>query len=376
MSSAAFHGPWDLRTLKRTPQCEWGERLGLLQQVYYANEPYCGAPTRVFGYYGSPKDATGRAPAMVLVHGGGGKAFPEWAQMWAERGYAALAMDLGGRGPDGARLPDGMPEQDDQAKFSDVVRGVKETWSYHAVAGVIRGASLLAARPDVDPDRIGITGISWGGYLTCIVAGLDDRLKLAVPVYGCGFLHHNSCWLPTFEKMPPGDRELWLNTFEPSLYLPGAHMPTLWVNGTNDFAYPLDSYQKSNRLPRGPRTLCVTVGMAHGHEPGWAPLEIGLFADACLHGGTPLPRIGAMQADRGQVSAQFESPTRIVTGGLHYTADRGAWPERKWFTLPAEVLARAVSAHLPPQRPIVFFVTITDERGATVSTEYSEIAVV
>jgi len=29
-----------------------------------------------------------------------------------------------------------------------------------------------------------VTGISWGGYLTCIVAGIDDRLKAAVPVYG------------------------------------------------------------------------------------------------------------------------------------------------------------------------------------------------
>ncbi len=30
-------------------------------------------------------------------------------------------------------------------------------------------------------------GDQLGGYLTCIVAGLDHRLKVAVPVYGCGF---------------------------------------------------------------------------------------------------------------------------------------------------------------------------------------------
>ena len=48
--------------------------------------------------------------------------------------------------------------------------------------------SLLAAQPEADPDRIGITGISWGGYLTCIVAGLDGRLKLAVPLYARGKL--------------------------------------------------------------------------------------------------------------------------------------------------------------------------------------------
>src|SRR5262249_55644912 len=50
---------------------------------------------------------------------------------------------------------------------------------------VSRCVSLLGRLPEVDPDRIGVTGISWGGYLTGLVAGLDDRLKAAVPVYGC-----------------------------------------------------------------------------------------------------------------------------------------------------------------------------------------------
>ena len=50
------------------------------------------------------RDGRGPLPAMVLVHGGGGKAFREWAELWAERGYVALAMDLAGHGPDGKRL--------------------------------------------------------------------------------------------------------------------------------------------------------------------------------------------------------------------------------------------------------------------------------
>ena len=34
-----------------------------------------------------------------------------------------------------------------------------------------------------------------------------------------------------------------------SVYLAHAAMPFLWVTGANDFAYPLDSLQKSYRLP-------------------------------------------------------------------------------------------------------------------------------
>ena len=73
--------------------------------------------------------------------------------------------------------------------------GIRNVWSYHAVANVIRAVSLIRSFKAVDPSRVGITGISWGGYLTCIVAGLDERLAVAVPVYGCGFLHENSCRL-------------------------------------------------------------------------------------------------------------------------------------------------------------------------------------
>ena len=139
---------------------------------------------------------------MLCVHGGGGKAFREWAELWAKRGYVALAMDLAGKGPDGKRHADAGPDQTDVDKFGDfTLDTIGDMWTYHAVAAVVRGHSLLASRPEVDKDRIGITGISWGGYLTCIVAGIDDRLKCAVPVYGCGFLGDNSAWVARLGKM-------------------------------------------------------------------------------------------------------------------------------------------------------------------------------
>src|SRR6185503_15401841 len=142
--------------------------------------------------------------------------------------------------PDG-RLPDGGPDQNDAAKFRDFTEAdVRDMWSYHAVAAVIRGHSLLASLPEVDPRRIGITGISWGGYLTCIVAGLDHRLKVAVPVYGCGFLGENGYWKNTsLPKLRPETRDLWLQEFDPSQYLGDVRCPILFLNGSNDFAYPL-----------------------------------------------------------------------------------------------------------------------------------------
>jgi dienelactone hydrolase len=370
-AAARFTGPWDMASLEQPPPATWGETADGVREVYYQGESLDGKPTRVFAYYGRP-DGPGPFPAMVLVHGGGGTAFAEWVRLWVDRGYAAVAMDLAGCGPNRQRLPDGGPGQGHEEKFADFTDDeVGTMWTCHAVAAVIRGHSLLASLDEVDADRIGITGISWGGYLTCIVAGVDHRLKAAVPVYGCGFLDENSAWLKIFNEMPPDKRDRWVRYFDPSRYLPGVSCPILFINGTNDFAYPLDSYQKSYRAVPGPVHLRVEVKMPHSHPHGWAPKEIGLFVDGVLAGGVPLPELGPMTESGGRISASFTSKTPIVRGQLHWTTDTGPWQERVWQTADAEVSGGTVSADLPAGRPVVYYVSITDDRGAMVSTEHA-----
>lgn len=341
---------WDLPSLQRPPSVQWRSRSGPQRALEYEG---------VFAYYAVPEGG-GRAPAMVLVHGGGGKAFPQWATLWAQHGYVALAMDLSPLGPG----------QSDRGAFYGLADGVEGSWLYHAVAAVVRGVSFLQAQPEVDPDRVGITGISWGGYLTCIVAGLDDRLKIAVPVYGCGFLHENSGWKPMLDGMPDALRAAWVEHFDPSRYLPRAGMPMLWVSGTNDANYPLDSLAKSYRLPAGPRTLRITVNMPHGHPAGWEPLELYAFADQHLRGRTPLPQIGDPQREGGSVRAPVRSEVPILSAALHYTPDAIAWAHRKWTTVPVTVVDGVVEATLPPARPCVSFLTVTDLRGLVVSTDH------
>ena len=184
--------PWPAKELLAAPPPhEWGTADGLVQEVWYEGEPLQGRPTRIFAWLGRPAGLQPgqRVPGVLLVHGGGGRAFKEWAAYWAGRGYAALAMDTAGQGPDGNRHPHAGPDQSDATKFQAFDEaGLRDMWTFHAVAAILRGHSLLASCPEVDAERIGITGISWGGYLTCIAAGVDPALKAAVPVYGCGYL--------------------------------------------------------------------------------------------------------------------------------------------------------------------------------------------
>ena len=174
--------------------------------------------------------------------------------------------------------------------------------------------------------------------------------------------------------MPDADRRLWLDNYDPSRYLPGVYEPILFVNGTNDFAYPLNSYQRSYQLAKGPRTLCVTVRMPHDHPQGWAPKEIGLFVDSVINKGKPLAQFGPVTTDGTwgkKVTASVRSVVPVKAAALHYTTDLGTWNAREWKTVLATLDAKgAIAAELPAGDGITWFLTVTDERGATVSSEH------
>ncbi|MFO1019664.1 MAG: acetylxylan esterase [Planctomycetales bacterium] len=377
-------GPWDIPTLQQVPQAEWGPDDNGIKEVRYAGEPYQGKPTKVFAYYGKPA-GDGPFPGMVLVHGGGGKAFRKWVEHWQARGYAAIAMDLAGNGPNG-RLADGGPDQSNLIKFREFTpEQTKDMWSYHAGAAVLRAHSLLAAQPGVDKDRIGVTGISWGGYLTCIVAGIDARLKVAVPVYGCGFLGDNSAWVEgSLNKLAKEQCPL-AQTLRPSQYLPSVTCPILFINGTNDFAYPLDSYQKSYFcVTKAPVTLTIIPRLPHGHI--WTFPEVDTFIDSHLKGGKPLFNIGMSLCIAGdKVWAQpvtgpaVKSLASIKKVELHYTTDTGPWQKREWKVLPGKIEplnnvkdAFQFEGELPHKRPIVYYLSVTDDRGLVTSTKHQE----
>jgi dienelactone hydrolase len=335
----------------------------------------------VFAYYGAPPAIPEtKLPAVVLIHGGGGTAFDRWVRLWNSRGYAAIAMDLCGCVPKGTyghweRHELGGPPGWD-ASFGQLDAPLEDQWPYHAVSAVVLAHSLLRSYPEVDADRIGVTGISWGGYLTCFVAGVDQRFKFAVPVYGCGFLGDNSAWLPRFEQLGPEKAARWLRCWDPSAYLPRATMPLLWVNGTNDFAYPMDSWQKSYRLPKSPRTLCLRVRMPHGHGPaGENPEEILTMANTILRQGPPLAKIMEQGRDGVKVWATFEAKSKAAKAELNFTRDTGKWQDRKWETVPAVLIAdqHRIMAELPADAK-VYYLNLLDEQGLAVSTEHEVLA--
>ena len=395
---------WPLERWKsEVPAFQIEDPDALIQSLIYTGEPVvgkptvgtpsAGAPSKVFAFYASPA-TLGLAkegetfPGIVLIHGGGGTAFSDWVWLWAKRGYAAIAMDLSGHRPPApqydlqgdkipdhghdlisrTRLPDGGLDQGHKEKFDCIGGPVEDDWPYHAVANVMKAHTLLRQLPGVDPERTAVTGISWGGYTTCLAASLDDRFKAAIPVYGCGFLYEGeSVQKPSIDKL--GERrDAWIAAYDPSSYLARCVVPTFWVNGTHDIHYPLDSYAKSAALVKGPRSFRLQPRMPHGHQPGWAPQEIGIFVDSILKGGRPLPLVGAMKVHAETVTVPFTSDSGVVKAELFYTSATGLRSEREWKSLDARLEdGQAIAAGLPADAN-TWLMTLTDDRGAMVTS--------
>jgi len=357
-----------------TPELRAKDAESAVKTIYYDSVPFQGKPTRVFAYLGMPKVPKGtKVPGIVLVHGGGGSAFESWVRLWNARGYAAIAMDTCGTlpvGSYGAWKRNEYGGAMDCGGFYSLGNPTTDQWTYQAVSSVVIANSLLRSQPGVDPKRIGITGVSWGGYLTCIASGVDNRFVFSAPVYGCGFLGDNSAWLPTFKDIGKEKTDKWLSMWDPSVYLPDAAMPMFWITGSQDFAYPMDSYQKSYRLPTNSRTLCIKIDMVHGHGyMSEIPEEIHTFANTYCLQGTPLAKITSQGFDDGFAWARFRSDTKIVSAKLNYTKDTGTWSSRSWVAQPAAIIGNKVSAWVPASAT-AFYLNITDNRNLVVSTEH------
>lgn len=388
-------GTWDIARLQtELPPVQIVDQSGPIHSLIYEGEPVAGIATEVFAFYASPQTLGSATPGesypgIVLIHGGGGTAFSDWVWLWAKRGYAAIAMDLSGHRPPAptydkvgekisdashsresrTRLEHGGLDHGHDTKFGSIGGDRDDDWPYHAVANVMKAHSLLRTMPGVDPDRTAVTGISWGGYTTCLVASLDDRFKAAVPVYGCGFLHEGeSVQKPSIDAL--GDRrEAWIAAYDPSSHLAKGSVPMLWVNGTHDIHYVLDSYAKSAALVKSPKIFRIQPRMPHGHQPGWAPVEIGIFVDSYLKGGIPLPTVDPMTLNGTTVTLPYKSPTPVVSAELHYTVDQGKRSERKWIAQPASVQVAQIVAEGLPTEANTWIITLVDERGAMSSSD-------
>lgn len=358
-----------------------------IRGLFFKGLPYHGKPTKVFCWYGIPENLSkdDKVPAVVLVHGGGGTAYNQWVKEWTQRGYIAISIALEGQ------LPGDKIEGDDGQKqyrtfqfsgpkrqgfFEDVVtENLENQWFYHAVSDIMMATSLLKSLPNVDKNKIGITGISWGGILTNVVTGLDDRFAFSIPVYGCGFLQETPHYHSQLSKLSKEQQAFYLNNWEPSLYVPLQKQPTLFVNGTNDFHFTMNSFTKTYEVSPNEKYLYVEHYMKHGHLPGWAPKTIYAFADYVVKKGTPPTKTEFIKRNKSKVLYEYQGDVNKVF--LYYTTKTADWgsDNYKWIQYLARLSddKKTISASLP-KNAVAYFINTINSEGIMYSSPMKMVA--
>ncbi|WP_222847042.1 alpha/beta hydrolase family protein [Pontiella desulfatans] len=311
-----------------------------LKAVFFDALDWKGQPTKVFAWLGLPEKRDGKVPGIVLVHGGGGTAFKDWVKKWNDQGFAAISIAVEGQ------IDVKDPDATDRGKswkqhrwpgprrsgiYGDSAEPLKDQWMYHAVADTVLANSLLRSLPDVDPDRVGVMGISWGGVITSTVMGIDSRFAFAIPTYGCG----NLSAAENQYGRALGNNELYKQVWDPILRLEKATMPALWFSWPGDQHFPLDKQASCYEAMAGDYMVSLIPGMKHGHGAGWNPPDSYAFARDVVESGAPWCRPTNARVKDGSAMVAFASTKALDCAMLVSTSDAGVTGSRNWVESPA-----------------------------------------
>ena len=123
----------------------------------------------------------GPLPVVIVLHGTGGKKEDELQllEMLARAGMIAVGPDARYHGE---RSAEGHGTKTYYAAVAKAYAdGRSHPWLYDEVFDWMRLIDYLQTRPDIDPHRIGLIGISKGGMETYLTAAVDPRVAVAVP---------------------------------------------------------------------------------------------------------------------------------------------------------------------------------------------------
>ena len=164
----------------------------IVENMHYQSMPGLYVTANLY----RPAKSEGRLPAILYVCGhanmmkdgvslGNKTGYQHHGEWFARHGYVCLIIDT---------VQLGEIRGDHHGTYS------KGRWWWfsrgYTPAGTeawngIRGLDYLVSRPDVDPERLGLTGRSGGGAYSWWVAALDERVKVAAPTAGITTLHNH-----------------------------------------------------------------------------------------------------------------------------------------------------------------------------------------
>ncbi len=223
---------------------------------------------RVPAWWCVPATGTPPYPCVIIMHGYGGdkNGLQMLAPAFAMRGISTLAIDAEYHG-------------DRKQPGSDIL----STHIYRnrdafvqTVIDLRRAIDFLQSRPEIDGKRIGYIGLSMGGILGGILAGVDERVQAPILVVAggdWGYLFSNSQH-PTAVQLREKNPELFKNPqkinevvgpIDPVNWVARiAPRPLLMINGKDDPIVPKECTERLFAAAKEPKEI---VWLEGGHMP-------------------------------------------------------------------------------------------------------------
>lgn len=202
-------------------------------------------------FYPADYDSSKKYPTIVALHGGPFQNYKDvfnqqiYMRMMAQEGYLVFAPN--------PRGSSGGTDEFGQANRYDLGGG-----DYR---DIMDGVDFLIAKGVTASDRLGVTGGSYGGYLTNWIISQTNRFKAAVSQFGIfSFLTDwNNSWQPAFEPMyfgynywekPIDFNNLYINR-SPAFHVKNIKTPTLILQGEKDVYTDVSNSREMYQALRG-----------------------------------------------------------------------------------------------------------------------------
>jgi dienelactone hydrolase len=385
--------PLDAEVLK-----EWEQDGVVCRIVRYRAGVFKGKPATIAAFYAFPEADT-KLPAILDLHGGGQSASLSSVVTWARRGYAALSLNWGGNpmrigqetwdGPqtDWGGLDATHPPQRNKANHFagpltpddftlDPVESPRNSNWFLVLLAARRAITYLERQPEVDATRIGVRGHSMGGKLTTDLAGIDGRIRAAVPSCGgSGDLVENEATVPGGSRARRTALEL--ACVSDNAYLPRVTCPVLWLSPTNDFHAHIDNMAWNWRnLPDDRLRLSISPHFNHRHDEAHALAEWLWFDEHLRDAAFAMPRTPRITLDLGaadgvpQVTVTPDDSLPVRRVDVSYAVDPHALT-RFWRDARATRAGstwRAACPVMSPDEPLFAFADVSYDAPAEYRT--------
>lgn len=225
--------------------------------------------TKVEGWVLMPKHVTGdRLPLVVAIHGGPhgayGNNFDFELQLFAAKGYAVLYTN-----------PRGSTGYGEDFLWGTWGGG----WGIKDYEDVMAGVDYVLAHYPIDAKRLGVTGYSYGGFMTDWIITQTNRFAAAVA--GAGISNwvsdYGTADIPRTKESEffgapwetKGYELLWRQS--PIHYAANVTTPTLFVHGEADLRVPIEQAEQMYTALKKRKIPARMVRYPDSYHGGWSP---------------------------------------------------------------------------------------------------------